>query len=144
MQVLEELTSQEMRTQMQVEGRLSSEVPPNYDRELQKTKPKQPSSYDPHSRSDKCQVVEADVPSERIQQEERHRPGDRPNPQGGVVEINDFSGVNLNMSRRREARREVSRIRHVSGGESKRSASSSSRYNSYSSDEQGKRFCSCI
>lgn len=63
-------------------------------------------------------------------------PGERPAPQGSSSHQSSDSGS----SRRREGRRENSRTRHVSGGDSRRSASAS-RYNSYSSDEEGK-FCS--
>lgn len=58
-------------------------------------------------------------------------PGERPAPQGSSSHQSSDSGS----SRRREGRRENSRTRHVSGGDSRRSASAS-RYNSYSSDEE--------
>ena len=46
------------------------------------------------------------------------------------------SGTAEKSSKRREGRREASRTRHVSGSDSRR-PTSTSRYNSYSSDEQG-------
>ncbi|XP_071539505.1 uncharacterized protein [Panulirus ornatus] len=58
-------------------------------------------------------------------------PGERPAPQGG----SSHQGSDSGSSKRREGRRENSRTRHVSGGDSRRSTSAS-RYNSYSSDEE--------
>ncbi|XP_066938047.1 uncharacterized protein [Macrobrachium rosenbergii] len=66
-----------------------------------------------------------DYPSSRI-------PNERPAPQGGSSQPGSDSGGS---SKRREGRREASRTRHVSGGDSRRSTSAS-RYNSYSSDEE--------
>ncbi|KAK4289172.1 hypothetical protein Pmani_037846 [Petrolisthes manimaculis] len=68
-------------------------------------------------------------------------PGERPAPQGGSSHPGSDSGGggsggggSGSGSKRREGRRENSRTRHMSGGESRRSTSAS-RYNSYSSDE---------
>ncbi|XP_068221414.1 uncharacterized protein [Palaemon carinicauda] len=66
-----------------------------------------------------------DYPSSRI-------PNERPAPQGGSSQPGSDSGGS---SKRREGRREASRTRHISGGDSRRSTSAS-RYNSYSSDEE--------
>ncbi|XP_069946457.1 uncharacterized protein [Cherax quadricarinatus] len=55
---------------------------------------------------------------------------ERPAPQGG----SSHQGSDSSSTKRREGRRENSRTRHVSGGDSRRSTSAS-RYNSYSSDE---------
>ncbi|XP_069195157.1 uncharacterized protein [Procambarus clarkii] len=55
---------------------------------------------------------------------------ERPAPQGGA----SHQGSDSSSTKRREGRRESSRTRHISGGDSRRSTSAS-RYNSYSSDE---------
>ena len=70
---------------------------------------------------------------------------ERPAPQGSSGDtggtynsgcMSTLSSSSEKNSKRREGRKEASRTRHVSGNESRRSVSAS-RYNSYSSDEQG-------
>lgn len=63
-------------------------------------------------------------------------PGERPAPQGGSSHPGSDSGGGGSGGKRRDGRRENSRTRHISGGDSRRSTSAS-RYNSYSSDEEG-------
>ena len=64
-------------------------------------------------------------------------PNERPPPQGGSSQTGSDSGS----SKKREGRRDTSRTRHMSGDV--RRSTSASRYNSYSSDEDGKD-TSCI
>lgn len=64
-------------------------------------------------------------------------PSERPAPQGGSCPTGSDSGS----SKKRDGRRESSRTRHVSGDA--RRSTSASRYNSYSSDEEGKKLPVC-
>lgn len=65
-------------------------------------------------------------------------PTERPAPQGGSCPTGSDSGS----SKKRDGRRETSRTRHVSGDA--RRSTSASRYNSYSSDEEGKNLTVCL
>ena len=88
------------------------------------------SNLDKSVRSEEPRNLTANRPTSYHESSSKHH-GERPAPQGGSIDQEAPA-----LTRKKDNRREASRTRHLSG--ERRSASSSSKYNSYSSDERGK------